>query len=154
MDIPSSQLLAAAALATLQPILLEKAAGMVIDQVPAAVGKLWKAVKDRFDTDAAAKRALDKLLGSPADERLRTVVEVQLEELLEGDPIFARQVKRLVDEARQVSQAQVEGSGALAQGSGNLVLGERAVNSQGNYNTIITGDGQVVPKKEKKQHAS
>ena len=123
--IPDLQALAQQVGTTLQPYMplfsLEaaKAAGK---NVPAAIGKVWDLVKDRFAKKPAAEEALRDLLKDPNDPDLQAAVRVQLRKLLEEDAEFTATLRPVAEAAATQTttyQADVKGDGnILAQGTG------------------------------------
>ena len=123
--IPDLQALAQQVGTTLQPYMplfsLEaaKAAGK---NVPAAIGKVWDLVKERFAKKPAAEEALRDLLKDPSDPDLQAAVRVQLRKLLEEDAEFAAKLRSVAEAAATQTttyQADVKGDGnILAQGTG------------------------------------
>lgn len=123
--IPDLQALAQQVGTTLQPYMplfsLEaaKAAGK---NVPAAIGKVWDLVKDRFAKKPTAEEALRDLLKDPNDPDLQAAVRVQLRKLLEEDAEFAAKLRPVAEAAATQTttyQADVKGDGnILAQGTG------------------------------------
>ena len=129
------------------PILATKAAEAVGEKLPGAVGKLWLAIKQKFDQDESAKSALDQLLTDPQNEKLKAVVEWQLEQILAQDSDFATQLKGLVKNAQTSIRVAQTGSGTVVVGDGNKIVGERGVIVNGDVKgDIITGE--VNQKKE------
>jgi hypothetical protein len=129
MDPTEISVISAAALAALQPywpIIAKKAAEELGKGVPAAIGKLWSAVRKRFSGEEVAKNALEQLLNDPQNPKLQVVVEWQLGEILKKDPAFAGELKGLLPE-------------------GGVFIGGKAED-----NIIITGDGSEFPVKGKK----
>ena len=126
--IPDLQALAQQVGTTLQPYMplfsLEaaKAAGK---NVPAAIGKVWDLVKDRFAKKPAAEEALRDLLKDPNDPDLQAAVRVQLRKLLEEDAEFTAKLRPVAEAAATQTttyQADVKGDGNYTiQGSGNTI---------------------------------
>jgi hypothetical protein len=131
MDPTETSVISAAALAALQPywpIIAKKSAEELGKGVPAAIGKLWSAVRKRFSGEEAAKKALEQLLSDPQNPKLQAVVEWQLGEILKKDPAFAGELKGLLPEGGVSTGYSV--------GSRGVFIGGKA-----EENIIITGDG-------------
>jgi hypothetical protein len=90
------------------PLFAAKAVEALGEKVPDAVGKLWQAVKSRFDAESAAKAALEKLIADPQNDKLKNVVEFHLEEYLKNDQTFAEKIQPLLKEA-QAAASHVPG---------------------------------------------
>lgn len=90
--------------------------------------RLWSKLRPRVDAEPAAKQAAEKVAAAPDDERWRTALELQLEELLAADATLRDEVAALFADARA--------AGVVA------AVGERSVAVGGNVtgSTIITGD--------------
>ena len=121
------------------PILATKAAEELGKKVPEAAGKVWEAVKKKFDTKEAAKEALTDLLKSPDDSDLQAAFRVQLKKLLEEDQPFATELSKLLEAAGSDYKGQVIGGGALAQGNGATAVGQGGVYIGGNAGDVNAG---------------
>ncbi len=130
------------------PILATKAVEALGEKVPEAVGKLWQAVKARFDSEATAKAALEKLLADPQNDRLKTVVEFQMEEYLKNDATFAERIQHLLKDAQATApvtyQAYATGGAGVAQGPGAKAVGKGGIMIEGG----VKGDFNQKDKKE------
>ena len=109
------------------PVLATKAAEKIGEKVPEAVGKVWTALKKKFDTKAAAKEALTDLLKSTADGDLQAAFREQLKKLLAEDADFAGNMDQLLKAAGTSYNARLEGDGAIAQGDGATAVGAGGV---------------------------
>ena len=127
------------------PILATKAAEEIGKKVPEAVGKVWGALKKKFDSKAAAQEALADLLKSPDDRDLQAAFRVQLKKLLEEDAGFAGDMHQLLKTASPTYAAHLEGDGAIAQGEGAKAVGAGGVLIEGNVtgSSVIAGDNNV-----------
>lgn len=91
---------------------------------------LWGRLADKVRGKPAAAEAAEKVADAPDDERWRTALELQLEELLRGDTELAREIEALW---------------ASATAAGVTATGERSVAVGGDVSgVVITGDGSSV----------
>ena len=113
----------------------KKVGGAAVDKAKEVWGKLRPAVEAK---PAALEAARDAARAAD-DTDAQTVWKVQLKKILEGDPALARQLECLLPPRYQ---AQVLGSGAIAQGPGAVAAGERGVAVGGDVrgSVILTGD--------------
>ncbi len=129
------------------PLLLAEAAKESGKKIPAAVGKLWTALKTRLERQPAAKEALDDLTRAPDDPDFQAALRVQLKKMLSRDPAFAAELVPLLQAVREETHyhAEQHGDGAIAQ-SGSTAVGKGGVYIGGNAsgNTIVTGDDNQV----------
>ncbi len=144
-------LLATSAWTMLQPylpILATKAAEKVGEKVPEAVGKVWGTIKQKFDTRAAAKEALEDLLKAPEDADAQAAFRQQLKKAMAADESFANDLSKLIEAAGDTYEANLEGNGAIAQGKGARAVGKGGVMVGGNVSgsTIITEGNNTVEK--------
>jgi hypothetical protein len=149
MDPATISITAAAAFGALQPYLptiATKASEEIGKQLPAAVGKMWSALKAKFDTKQAAKDALTDLLKNPDDYDLQAAFRVQIKKAMEDDPAFADAFKPLVDEASTQVAAQTR-DGAIAIGDHAKAVGAGGILIEGNVKSDVLGSGA---KKEEK----
>ena len=132
------------------PLFAAKAVEALGSKVPEAVGKLWQAVKNRFDAEGAAKSALEKLIADPQNDKLKTVVEFHLEEYLKNDAAFAEKIQPLLKDAQAAApvtyQAVATGGSAVAQGPGAKAVGKGGVLIEGG----VKGDVNVGREKKEK----
>ena len=135
--------IATAVLTVLKPYLpkiAEKAAEKIGSELPVAVGKLWTALKGKFETRPSAKEALVDLLKDPEDADLQAAFRVQLKKALEEDKDFAEQVKRLLEEAGAQIRVQVR-DGAAAIGDHAKAVGKSGILVEGDVGGDILGSG-------------
>lgn len=116
----------------------EKAA----EALPEAVGKLWEAVKAKFETQPGTQSLPADLVKEPEAAAVQGAFQYQLQKLLENDAAFAQQIEKLVKEAQGgiTTYAATQGDGgAIAQGPGAKAVGKSGVmvggNVTGNINT-------------------
>jgi hypothetical protein len=143
MEIGTFSLTAASALAVLQPYLptiATKAAEKIGEGLPTTAGKLWGAIKAKFDTKAAAKGALQDLLKEPEDVDLQAAFRVQLRKALEEDEAFAARVRGLLTEAGAQVDVRV-GDGAAAVGDHAKAVGKDSVLIEGGVKGDFLGRG-------------
>lgn len=131
------------------PLFATKAIESLGEKVPEAVGKLWQAVKSRFDAESAAKAALEKLIADPQNDKLKNVVEFHLEEYLKNDQTFVEKIQPLLKEAQAAApityQAYATGGSAVAQGAGAKAVAKGGVILEGG----VKGDFTIGARKEK-----
>ena len=101
------------------------------------VGDLCQAVINKFKGDSAAEETLALAQKKPESKGLQSAVEEVLAEKIEGDPEFAENVRKLVDEMRK------ERAGAVFDQRGQIVHGPQT-NIGGNvwgqvHSGIFTG---------------
>ncbi len=111
------------------------------------MGKLWGAIRTRFDAKEAAKEALADLLSKPDNPAFQTSFKLQMEKLLGQDADFARRIRELLPpEQPSISyQASVDGDGTVVQGSHNKVVGAGGIMVGGDVNgDIIIGNSNTL----------
>ncbi len=143
MDTSSISATAAAALTVLQPylsVIAAKAAEKIGQELPAVVGKLWNAIKTRFDNKQMARETLKDLLKKPDDPDLQAAFRVQLKKALEEDHAFAQELRRLVEEADPGTSYQVR-DGALAVGKKAKAVGKGGRLIEGRVKRDVLGSG-------------
>lgn len=118
------------------PLLATKAAEEVGKNIPAAIGKIWGAIKKKFDTKEAAREALEDLLNDPKSEESQTVFKVQLKKALKDDDRFVAELTELLQAAGSDFKGQVIGSGALAQGDHSTAVGQGGIYIGGNARDV------------------
>lgn len=132
--------------------LIEKSGEELPDVI---VGKVWDTVKEKMEEKPETKSLPTELAATPEDSIVQGAFQYQLKKLLENDEAFARQLEKLVGEAKQVTtySATLEGSGAIAQGNNAKAVGAGGVyiGGQASSNTIITGDHNSVNTDKKKK---
>ena len=148
MDPTTISATAAAALTVLQPYLptnANKAAEKIGSELPSSVGKLGGALKAKFDRKKEHRQALIDLLKNPGHPDLQAAFRVKLKKAFERDDVFASEIKRLTEAARQQTHIQIT-EGALATGDHAKAVGKGCVFIGGNAknNTIITGDKKEI----------
>lgn len=120
--------------------LLEKAG----EALPDVIGKVWDMVKEEMESKPETASLPADLAATPEDPTVQGAFQYQLKKLLENDEAFARQLERLVDEAKQhgVSySAKLYGDGAIAQGPGAIAVGKGGVHIGGNVSgNNLAGD--------------
>lgn len=132
------------------PIITTKAAEEV---GKTAVAEVWTAVKKKFDTKETAKEALADLLKNPDDGDAQGAFRNQLKKLLEEDSSFASDLANLLEKVGSTYNAQVNGGGAIAQGTGAKAVGQGGLMIGGSVSgsTVFTGDNNTVNTDEKKK---
>lgn len=149
-------LLATSAWTVLQPylpILATKAAEEIGTKVPESIGKIWNAIQKKFDTNQAAKEALDDVLKTPEDSDTQATFRQQLKKVMAEDESFAMELSKLLEAAGDTYKASLTGDGAIAQGAGAKAVGKGGVMIGGNVegNFVIGNENTVNsnPKKKK-----
>jgi len=104
-----------------------------------AVSKIWQAIKKKFDTQAAAKEALEELLKAPDDADVQGQFRAQLKKLLQEDASFAAELSKLLAAAGSEYKGQMIGGGALAQGNGATAVGQGGIYIGGNAGDVNAG---------------
>jgi hypothetical protein len=128
------------------PLIAAKAAEKVGEGLPTAVGKAWKAIKQKFDTKAAAKEALEELLKDPANADAVGAFRLQLKKALEEDDTFASNLAKLLAAAGATYKAELHGAGAIAMGPGAKAVGKGGILIEGDVDgsTLVTGNSNSV----------
>lgn len=114
-------------------------------------GKLFETVMERLRHDPKTAATADEFVEDP--ETYKKPLEKKLKEAAQADPALAEQLKTLLAQYETAAQAyaaakgtsyqaNLQGSGAIAQGEGAKSVGARGVMVGGNVaGHIITGDG-------------
>ena len=128
------------------PLLATKAAEEVGKNIPTTVGKIWGAIKKKFDTKEAAREALEDLLKDPKSEESQMVFKVQLKKALKEDDRFVAELTELLQAAGSDFKAKLDGAGAIAQGAGAKAVGKNGVLIDGDVSNsnIISGNNNRV----------
>ena len=107
------------------------------EQLAEKAGELYQSVKRKFSSDPYALQTLTRVEENPASADRLVALEGVLKEKLGADPEFAKQVERLVQEAKTADANRV------------LVIGDRNVAVGGNATgTFVTGDFNQVNKEK------
>jgi hypothetical protein len=107
------------------------------EQLAEKAGELYQSVKQKFSSDPYALQTLTRAEENPASADRIVALEGVLKEKLGDDPEFAKQVERLVQEAKTADANRV------------LVIGDRNVAVGGNATgTFVTGDFNQVNKEK------
>lgn len=137
--------LAIEAVKFLSPYLLkvgEKAAEQIGEKLPQAVGQLWQTITAKFKGKPAAEEAVTDIVSKPEDQFTQAALVNQLKKLLESEPAFEPELRRLLDEAKREAGDTIinTGSGAVATGS-SVAAGEGGVAVKGDVHGNITVGG-------------
>ena len=145
MDIPTLAIDVWTVVLPLLPLLASKGAEKLGEE---AGGALWTAVKEKFEKKPETKKVVDKLLKDPESTKMQGAFQYQLEELLEKDENFVKELAALLKNAQKSYKAELKGNGAIAQGNGATAVGAGGVSIGGSVsgNTIVTGDGNLIEK--------
>lgn len=96
------------------------------DQGPDLLKKLWTKLRPKVEVKPAAAEAVQDVARAPEDSRTQGALSLQLEKILAADSSLAAEVEQLLAAAgpKITYHAEVHGSGAIAQGKGNVVAGD------------------------------
>lgn len=156
MDIPTLAASLTAALAPALPYLLKGGEKMIegaIQKIGAdawdkAKG-IWQHLSPGVEQKPAALEAAQDVGKSPENAKFQTVLEVQIEKILDQDEDLAAELKRLLEQTGQsVSyNAEVHGSGASAQGPGAVAAGKGGIAIGGDVQGGVSVSSQADSKK-------
>lgn len=96
--------------------------------------RLWERVAGAVAARPAAQEAVDDVATDPQDAEAAVALVRQLRKILQSDPALAREVERLLGEARQ--------AGVVASGARSVAVGGDISNS-----AIVTGDNSSVDRR-------
>jgi hypothetical protein len=151
MDMPAIDLFVSQTLPILQPylpLIAAKAAEKIGSELPAAVGKLWQAIHQKFEGKEAAREAVADLLKDPQNADVQAAFRLQLKKALAEDAQFGANFQELLSAAQAVApQATVTGDGVIVQGDGNITAGPGGVISFGDVEGGITPSGRPPRRK-------
>ncbi len=106
--------------------------------------EIWGRLRPQVEANSVAKVVAADLAQAPDDPDAQAALRLQLKKLLAEDAQLASELARLLESAgpRVSYQAELHGSGAIAQGSGAIAAGERGIAVGGNVRdtVLITGD--------------
>lgn len=107
----------------------KKASHKLGEDTWAKAKELWAKLRPKVEDEKAAETAVQEVAKEPEEEAYRVFLTNQLEKILAKEPTLAQQVERLLGEAGALHhyQAQVKGSGAVAQGQGAVAAGAGGV---------------------------
>jgi hypothetical protein len=136
MDIPALAASLTAVLAPALPYLL-KGGEKMIEGAIQKIGSdawdnakgIWQHLRPGVEQKPAALEAAQDLATSPENAKLQTVLEVQIEKILDQDENLAAELRRLLEQTGQsISyKAEVQGSGAIAQGAEAIAAGKGGI---------------------------
>jgi len=130
-------IIASTAVLLLSPYLVkagEKFAEKVGEKLADKTEQIYKVVKEKFQEDEYAGLTLLRLQDAPENEARKSALENVLNEKLEEDNQFAKELQKLVEEAKEIDSKNV-----IASGERSVAIGGNAESS-----TIITGDNNEV----------
>lgn len=142
--------IAATAVTVLTPYAIkagEKTAEKLGEMLPASVGKVWMAIRNKFKGKPIAEAAATDLAVQPEDEDNQTTFRIQLKKVLENDPSFMAELLQLLAAVQPEKGDQIlnTGSGGVAT-RGGVAVGEGGVAVKGDvHGGIVMGR---TPKKE------
>jgi hypothetical protein len=86
---------------------------------------LWGKLRPKVEEKPAAAEAVQDLARAPEDADAQAALRFQLRKILEADSSLAEEIAKLLEAAGTKSSfhAELHGSGAIAQGQGNVVAG-------------------------------
>ena len=152
MDIASISSSAWSILQPYLPILATRAAEEIGTKVPEVVGKVWEAIKKKFETKPFAKEALEDLKKSPEDSDTQATFHQQLKKIMAEDQSFAIELGKLLEAAGDTYNATLTGNGAIAQGAGAKAVGQGGVMIGGDVGgNVVMGDENTVNSDKKKK---
>jgi hypothetical protein len=120
------------ALAPFLPYLLragQRAGEEVADELGSAAGRLagslWARLRPTVEASPAAREAVEDAASRPEDERARGALELQLEKLLGRDEALTRELRSLLESAKQsgVITADVVIGGSVTSDHGGVSAG-------------------------------
>ncbi|MBT7188757.1 MAG: SUMF1/EgtB/PvdO family nonheme iron enzyme [Anaerolineae bacterium] len=131
MDIPA---LTTSVWQMIEPLLPLLAAKSTEEFGKEAGSTLWDVVKKKFDDNPATQKVTEKLIAQPENTAVQGAFQYHLEEMLERNATFSKQLEALFQATGTTYAANLEGDGAIAQGAGAVALGAGAKYIGGNYN--------------------
>ena len=136
----------------------EKAAEMAAQEIVKGgwdkAKALWQRLWQGREKKGAVAEAVQEVINQPGDEDAAAALRLQIKKTLSEDDSLAGEIKELLEEFRRVSpqyyQAQLAGSGAIAQGEEAVAAGAGGVAIGGNVQggNIITGSGNAFGRKK------
>ncbi len=90
---------------------------------------LWAKLRPKVEEKPTAAEAVQEVARAPEDADAQAALRLQLRKILEADVSFAAEIEKLLEAAGQKAsyQAELHGSGVIAQGKGNVAAGERGI---------------------------
>ncbi len=157
MDIPALAASLTTALAPALPYLL-KGGEKMIEGAVQKIGSdawdkakgIWQHLSPSVEQKHVALEAAQDVGKSPANTRYHTVLEVQIEKILDQDEDLAAELKRLLEQSGQsiAYKAEVHGSGAIAQGPRATAAGKGGIAIGGDVHGGVSVSTQADSKKE------
>ena len=108
---------------------VEKASESLGSDLWEGAKSLWHKLLPKVEAKPGALDAAKDLADAPEDKDYQTALRVHLKKILEGDEIFAKEIKQILD------KAEAAGVNIKQQGDRNVAIGGNVSGS-----TIITGD--------------
>ncbi len=112
-------------LAPLIPVIARKAAETTGEE---SVKRLWAFVSGRMRQDAAAERAVEKLLKTPENADRAATFRTALEDLIEDDASFAAELKALLTEIGSTTTLENRSINIQGNASNNIMVSGKAGN--------------------------
>jgi hypothetical protein len=102
--------------------------------------KLWTLLKPAVDAKPAATEAAQDVAGAPDDEDRQAALRVQFKKIFESNEALAAEIHQLLESAEKATsyQAELHGSGAIAQGPGAVAAGKGGVAVGGDVQGGVT----------------
>lgn len=126
------EIIAADAIATLTAYITKKASGKLGEKAE----EIYQKVKEKLSSDSYAAQTLKNVEEDPTSKGGQAMLEEIMTKKMKADPVFAEEIKKLVNEAKEVP-----GSGSV------IAYGDRSFAAGGDVNgTIVTGDNNNIHK--------
>lgn len=105
--------------------LVKEAGETLSEKAPEWIKGLWAKLRPKVEEKPAAAEAVQDVAKAPEDVDAQAALRIQLRKILEADSSFAAEVAKLIEAAgpKTSYQAELHGSGAIAQGTDNVVAG-------------------------------
>jgi hypothetical protein len=96
---------------------------------PEMLKELWAKLRPKVAEKSSADEAVHDVVKAPEDVDAQAVLRVQLRKILEADSSLAAEIAQILEAAgpKTSFHLEVHGSGAGAQGKGNVVAGKGGI---------------------------
>jgi hypothetical protein len=96
---------------------------------PGMLKALWAKLRPKVEEKPAAAEAVQDVAKAPDDTAAKGALQMQLRKILEADSSLATEIAKILETAgpKTSFDAEVYGSGAVAQGQGNVVAGKEGI---------------------------
>jgi Flp pilus assembly protein TadD len=105
--------------------LIKEAGKKLGKEGPGILKTLWAKLRPKVEVKPAAAEAVQDVVKAPEDADAQASLRVQLRKILEADSSLAAEISQILEAAGP--RFEVHGSGAAAQGQGNVVAGKRGI---------------------------